>query len=388
METLTHGWRTDLNIQRLGYFRTDDETTARITNALRPAELADGEVVCMLDPCCGEGIAELHIAHALGAVTFGVEYDEDRYQKACSRLDHTLNADALSGTVTSQAWASVILFNPPYGDAPKSDEKEAAKRLEALFWERWAAKLKRGGVMVAILPTTLFHRSRGIVRAMSHFFSGQRVEIYRAVDPTYKQVVIIGYRRSKSDETEPNYKLKSDLLKIASDELEVPVIPERLAEPFIVPASRLPDQWDAVVLSESMVRAAMAAEDGSAIAQIEAELAMSQHRYTQNRSVVPLRQGHIPQLLAAGGLDGILQDQDATLLVKGAVRRVGSQETTTEQQISDRGSSERKTTTTIYKWETVIYALDITKGRSCGLFRIEKKPAANSATDDHQKESA
>lgn len=372
MEELTHGWRQDINYAKLGYFRTDDETTQRIASALRPSECEQRDAITLLDPCCGEGLAAAFLGQAWEATTFGVEYDEDRYQAAHQRLDHVLNADALGGTFTSNAWASVMLFNPPYGDARKEREGDKSARLEALFWESWAKKLKRGGVMIAILPVGVFAKAPGLVRAMSHFFSGQRFAIYRAAEDTYRQVVIIGYRAEEKG-GQPNAAFVRQIGRLANGEFTPEILPESMDDPFVIPDSEPPQTWDALVLTEAMAENAVANEDDSAIMKIEEELAMSQKRYTQNPSVVPLRQGHIPQLLAAGGLDGIIKDKDSTLLVKGVVRRKGVKSAVVSDHESADDSSSRTTTTTIYKWETVIHAWDITPGRGCPLLQIQNQ---------------
>ena len=54
--------RVARNFIKNGYFPTDEASLERILSALAPSP----DVMCILDPCAGEGVATAEVAHALG----------------------------------------------------------------------------------------------------------------------------------------------------------------------------------------------------------------------------------------------------------------------------------------------------------------------------------
>lgn len=367
MESITRG-RQDANTVKLGYFRTDDETLRRLSRIIRPAS-PDGEYNHVIDPACGEGLALAALSRAWGnSKSYGIEYDAERFKASANRLDTVLHSDALSGVYLSSGWAGAMLFNPPYGDT-LHDKKQT--RLESRFWERHASRLVRGGLMVAILPRVLFLRAPGLVRAMSFFFAGNRVGIYACPTQQYRQVVIIGYRRADTS-TGQDKALHERLVQIGTGEFTPPELPESLAEPFPFPPGHAPVNFDALHLTREMVELALARESDATLNRVEADLAAQTADRTRRPSVMPLRQGHIPILLAAGGLDGIVRDDQGAFLVKGSVKRVAIENTDNHETESESGSTRNvRTVTTRYVWQTRIMAWDITPGHDYALVEIQ-----------------
>lgn len=373
LQSLSRGWRQDLNTAKLGYFRTDDETVARLSRLVVPSDdEQDEQAQCVLfDPCCGEGLAAQQLGAAWQAKTFGVEYDGARFVSSASRLGSVLHADALNDVVLSRSWAGVMLFNPPYGDTEDPTKEGKRTRLEALFWQHHATRVVRGGVMIAILPAGLFARAPGVVRAMSHYFAGERAEVYKAAVDTYDQVVVVGYRRRDTDAS-PNKALSERLSGLAHGEFIPPDLPEAPEQPFQAPPGHTPDVFEAIVLTEEVIQMALEQESPDALEAVEKDLEASHAQSVRHPSLMPLRQGHIPLLLAAGGLDGIVTDEQGAYLVKGSVKRIAIENVEeTEHESEDGRSSVTRSTSTRYQWQTRIMAWDLTPGHEFALLTIE-----------------
>ncbi|CDQ09220.1 Plasmid-related protein [Acidithiobacillus ferrivorans] len=317
--SLSSGVRQDHNKIARGYYRTDDETTERICHLLRPKNQDENMVI--FDPCSGEGIALLSVKEHLGehCTTYGIELDGERYVSSYNKLDKVLHGDS-NYLVAGAAWAGLMWFNPPYGTAKNSNDKPF--RLERQFWGHHASRVIPGGVLVAILPDFLFYREDA---QMADFFSRYLEpgtwSVYRAAEDQFKQIVIIGYRRHKAENTvsEPDVKLR-DLLLNQQDDL--PELPNTAVDhPYLVPASKEPEIFRMNSVTKETV-AMVLPKDKGFMREVEMVLQAEHCNHQRFSSVAPVREGHIPVLMAAGGLDGFVQDDSGHYLVRGTVRTV------------------------------------------------------------------
>lgn len=317
--SLSSGARQDNNKIARGYYRTDDETTERICNLLRPKN--PDEKMVIFDPCAGEGIALLAVKKHLGenCTTYGVELDGERYVSSYNKLDRVLHGDS-NYLVASSAWAGLMWFNPPYGAVKNGNDKKV--RLERLFWSSHASRVVPGGVLVAILPDYLFYREDA---QMADFFSRYLEpgtwSVYRAAEDQFRQIVIIGYRRQKKENTvsEPDVILRNLLLNRQDDLPELPTV--AADEPYLVPTSKDPEIFRMNSVTKETVCMVLP-KDKSFMRGVEMVLQAEHCNRQRFSSVAPVREGHIPVLMAAGGLDGFVQDDSGHYLVRGTVMTV------------------------------------------------------------------
>ncbi|MGK9451773.1 DUF6094 domain-containing protein [Acidithiobacillus caldus] len=181
VNNLSRGSQKDANIARLGYWPTDRQTIEAITKKL---VVQPGTPVQLFDCSCGKLDALAPVASALqamGAETslWGIELHDERFQTAHSYLNargipgSVLHADAISPDVSvSENWASVSIFNPPYGEQRhERDGQIITVRLERIFWTKHIARTKRGtGITVAVLPTQLFRADPNLTRMIGRHF--------------------------------------------------------------------------------------------------------------------------------------------------------------------------------------------------------------------------
>ncbi len=317
--SLSSGPRQDHNKISRGYYHTDDETTERVCHLLRPKN--PDEKMVIFDPCSGEGIALLAVKEHLGerCTTYGIELDGERYVSSYNKLDKVLHGDS-NYLVASAAWAGLMWFNPPYGTGKNGNDKTF--RLERQFWGSHASRVIPGGVLVAILPDYLFYREDA---QMADFFSRYLEpgtwSVYRAAEDQFKQIVIIGYRRHKTENTvsEPDVKLRNLLL---NQQDALPDLPRKAVDhPYLVPTSKEPETFRVNSVTKETV-AMVLPKDKTFMREVEMVLQAEYSSHQRFSSVAPVREGHIPVLMAAGGLDGFVQDDSGHYLVRGTVMTV------------------------------------------------------------------
>lgn len=360
---LSSGWRSDLNRRQLGYFRTDDETTARVCAML----IKDGDYKPhVYDPCCGEGIALVETANYLDGISYGVEYDEARFRVASSSVHHLLHGDSIAEFFGSAKWAGLLWFNPPYDTVTRVDGSQI--RLERVFWERHADRLAKGGVLVAILPDYFFDREPDMPNHLSWYFAGSDVKVYRAPNQTYKQIVLIGQRSvSKHPAEERNFALAEQLRGIGSGAIDLPELPPVGSGPlFIVPEGCAPQHFEVFTLTPAAIEHLAETYRGDHLRRLD-ELLKPASLIERRRSIMPLRQGHIPALLASGGLNGVVEDANGRFLVRGMARRMIKTSKKVQETDEQSNSTETTINISIHTFITTIMAWDLTPGRGYPL---------------------
>lgn len=368
--TISSGDRQNANKIARGYYRTDDSTTQGICHCLSLKEGVKNAVI--FDPCCGEGIVSSDLQNYLGedaCTTYGVEIDGARFKASHQKMQQVLHGDALY-LVSSSNWCSLLFFNPPYGWTKQHDKNI---RLEQLFWETQSSRLVPGGVLVAVLPDYLFYRD---APRMAEFFSNylekDQSVVYRADTDQFKQIVVIGYRRKRESgqALDPDIALRNLLLNPDAELQHLPKEP--MFTPYIIPDGRHPDTFRINHLTQEFVEVVLS-QDAKFNLELQNFLKTQQATMQKMRSVAQLRDGHIPALLASGGLDGYLEDAQGRFLVRGTVETVLDEqkdtgntddtEDTGEQNPSSKPSNKTVTITTrrhitkILAWDTANFNL-------------------------------
>ena len=362
-----------------GYFPTDLPTLERIASALD----IDGQVIRVIDPCCGEGAALLHMVEHLqgcGAEvqSFGADVDESRAWHAKTVLDTVAHADIHDVRIADRSMG-LLFLNPPYGDligdkAKTGDGSHGRERHEKIFCRRTFSLLQLGGVLVLIVP---FHTLDADLSTLiaRHF---ERVEVFMSPEQTFKQCVLFGVKRKPGHPSAAVVQRLLDFAKGNPDDdpdgsldgvggatrPELPVHWD--AAPYLVPAIKPGDDFHFTVVRLDA-------------RQLQAELDASLHkaslwpRFGQlmrrpARDIKPplraMTDWHLALALAAGQISGIVTSTTGRkLLIKGRTHK--SKETQVTHEVADDGGvSETRVLTD--KFVTVIRALDLTPGPDFG----------------------
>lgn len=341
--------RVARNMVKMGYFRTDDETVRCVISHIQMEGRTN-----VLDPCAGEGLALADFKSAFGeqAVCFGIELDAERAETARRRADVLVHASYDEMYISTGAFG-VLFLNPPYGESGR-DKKGRTHRLEVEFFRRTEHYLAAGGVLVYIVPH--YSLTDGIIRTLACY---RDLHVWRAADPTYKQVVIMGASPGMDrKDGDPN---ASELLLRARADLEsVPVI-GMADEPIYTPPSGLKvKSFRPKNVSDQDIRALVEANESGnrLIAQLRLR------RTDIGRPLVPVRDGHIPVLVAAGALDGKLDMDGRSLLVKGSCYRIAETVGDDDEGENGKGDGKRKETHIIHHSVPSISLLEYRDGKA------------------------
>ena len=350
------------NFIKNGYFPTDEVTLARILSALD----IRGQVVRILDPCCGEGVALAEAKHHLtecGAQVsaLGIEYDRERAYHAKQLLDRVVHSDVHDVVVTPRS-VGLLFLNPPYGDVVSdkagTGERVKRERLEKIFYRRTVGTLQFGGVLVLIVPHYVLDEdfSAAIVRNF------ERVRVFMAPEQKFKQCVIFGVKRHADT---PNPTISGQLEAVGNGELP-PELPEAWTEePYLVPSmmeeagfSFTAIRIDAEQLADELGRF------GANTLWPQFASAFGQWAQAHRRPLRDLSKWHLALALAAGQICGALRSSNGrTLLIKGDTFK--EKETTVEH--SERADGTLVETRILTdKFVPVIRGIDFTPGPTFG----------------------
>lgn len=326
--------------EKLGYYKTPVQIVEHIKSSL-----SIGPKVRMLDPCCGSGEALRLLALESDAETLGIELEKGRYESAKAVLGRVLHADALTEAVVSAQSIDLLWLNPPY-DVDEGDFDQYRERLEYLFLQKYLPVLTKNGVIVFIIQIRqLFDPGiRGLLARLSD------LEIFRFPDgefEAFRQVVVIGRKWTVSrTEYEDNYR---NLARFRAETLPTT---EMIREKGI-----------RAVANEKKRDLAFFANhiDPDEILPLTSTLRemflkdITPPMLTDTHPLMPLRQGHLAMLLAAGYVNGELTDGSGEhLVIKGAVKRA--------ETVTDESTEHFNITKTIQKVDITVRALNLATG--------------------------
>jgi predicted RNA methylase len=294
-----------------GYFPTPPRIVAAIARHLAPAPTGGRAAIRILDPCAGTGAAVAHLAAALGAASYGVELNAGRAAEARALLDHAIAGDAFAIRCANRAF-SALFANPPYDDT--GDERQ---RQEHAFLTGLSRTLATGGLLILVVPQRRLDRS---ARYLASHYDGHAV--FRFPDPewaAFGQVVLFAHRREAARH---DAAAETRLRSWASEALlPLPDAPADGKAPFRVPA--LPA---GPVLFAGLAFDASAAAAEARRAGVWASPTLAEQLWPADerpiRPLMPLRRGHLAQLIAAGFLNNhVLEAGGDRFLVKGHTRK-------------------------------------------------------------------
>jgi tRNA1(Val) A37 N6-methylase TrmN6 len=300
---------------KMGYYPTPDSVTPIIARYLKRQRKG---LIRILDPCAGEGTAIRLIGEHLQAETYGIEIDLERAGRAEEVLTRCLTTD-YQNTRISHSSFSLLWLNPPYDWAARDSDLETSERYEKTFLRDCIPYLSSHGVLVYLIPQ---RRLDGhIARMLSYRFMD--IGIYRFPGKEYKafkQLVIFGVLKNKPEKDE----IVAEFLKKCGElKAVVQYLPENSARVYEVPLS--PVRTGFVFRSKDIDPEELAQEiaDYGVFHQLK-ELTTPLRMIEKIKPIMPLRHGHLAQILACGLMNGVVWDRDKRnpLLVKGVTKKI------------------------------------------------------------------
>lgn len=254
---------------------------------------------CALDPCVGDGAAFSEITSGNRVLRYGVELDAGRTEQAQNSGIEVIHGNCFDVQCPVESF-SLVYLNPPY-DFEIGEQN--SQRMERLFLEHVCRWLKRGGILVMVIPGRNLDDCSQI---LAHQF--RDVRVHRLTEPEsvkYKQVVVIGVRRMRAERDRVS---DTEITRARMHFQCLATAPEKLSA---LPAE--PDNAYAVPSGEKvrMVYRGLPLDQiedllprSSAYRQASAILVAPQSDVS-GRPLTPLHGGHVGLLCTAGMLNGI-----------------------------------------------------------------------------------
>ena len=241
-----------------------------------------------------------------------MELEQTRALQAATRLDHLLPSDLFQTAISNDAF-SVLYLNPPY------DFQQEQKRVEHAFLTHCTRYLIDGGLLIFIVPR---HRLTVSARYISSNY--RDIDCLAFPQPEYEdfdQVVLSGRKR-------PSPQLNEDaqrwINQVSLGPLEnVSALRDEDGERRLLAPLTADQPIIFTTRSIDPVAAATEARHSGLWASPAITDKFWPQEVTLARPLMPLRKGHMAQLVAAGFLDNLsLQTGDERILVKGRTTKV------------------------------------------------------------------
>ncbi len=307
---------------KMGYYPTPQSVVSLIKNIL----VRNGKGnTRLLDPCTGEGTALKQIGEMLSAETYGIELDTERGRLAKENLTQCLITDYMAIRISNQAF-SMLYLNPPYDWAIRNDEVSASERYERTFLRNTIRYLIPNGILIYLIPQVRLDKN--IAKILAYRFKDVKVLRFPEDEyKTFKQIVLFGVlkKRAEHDDNLARYltdigHCKNIVPFLDKTDCEYAVPPSPAIKNFLFRTTRIDPKELEIEVSQYGLR--------EKINRLVKPLTLSE----QIKPIMPLRQGHLAQLLACGMMNGVVFNKDGRipLLVKGITRK--EVETRTEHE--------------------------------------------------------
>jgi hypothetical protein len=285
---------------RLGFYPLPLSEAQRIRRFL----LFPDQPSSALDPCVGDGVAFDVITNGADVLRYGIELDAYRAEQARQRIPNIVQGNTLEVQCPVECFG-LLYLNPPYDWTLGPAD---SRRTEQSFLSHTCRWLKPGGVLLFVIPGDRLAECGQILS--THF---RDVRVYRLEAPEcvrYKQVVVIGARRSRREKERLT---DSDITRarlyyagLSRSLSQIPALPSEPEARYDVPMSG-PAQlvYRGLPLDEI--------EDllpQSAAYRQARRILFAESVSATGRPLTPLHAGHVGLLACSGLLNGIFGSGD------------------------------------------------------------------------------
>ncbi len=286
---------------KAGFYPTPPSVVEGIITLIK----AGGGRLRVLDPCCGLGDPLRRIAEHTGAESYGIELDRQRAAIAKEKLSHVICSDALSARLSAGAF-SLIFLNPPY-------DQDERSRLEHRFLVQATQWLAPRGLLIYLIPQTRYHANS--LRYLASWYEG--IRLYRFSEEEYrrfKQTVLFAVKKPAAF-LDP-FLLDQSKAKIQGD---LPELPQAGAAVYLLPSVSADPEFvfRSSEVSPEEALAEMALHGAWQVPEVKENIEPQESKQAV-QPLMPLRQGHLAQLIAAGFINNqVLEKNGRCLLIKG-----------------------------------------------------------------------
>ncbi len=277
----------------LGFYPLPKDEARRLRQYLR----FPNSPFAALDPCVGDGVAMDTLLEGTNSHRHGIELDALRAEEAQTRGISVTHGDALEVRCPVES-VSLLFLNPPY-DFEVGDSGN--RRFEELFLHHTCRWLKRGGVLLFVIPQGQLTRCSSL---LAEYFTAIRV--YRLTTPQavqYDQVAVLASRRAaRPTQTDRQYRaIVENLESLATNGEGIALLGEEPDAIYTVPASgplTLTNRGLPLDELEDLLPMSSAYQQTS-------RFLIRQPAILRGRPITQLHGGHVALLAASGALNGV-----------------------------------------------------------------------------------
>ena len=280
---------------KLGYYPLSPAEARRIRKFLH----FDSELASVLDPCAGTGAALSAITDGARVRRYGVELDTYRSEEARNALDEVIQGSAFDTHAPVESF-SLVYLNPPY-DFECGEGRNL--RLEQLFLEHVYRWIKPGGLLILVVPGPQLSVCDTVLA--THFKDKKAYRLSEAESVKYKQVVLLGVRRTRRERDQLRdfdvSRARTLLSEMSRRWEQLPVLPDHPETMYSIPEGGpvkldyrgLPlDEIEDLLLKSAAWRQA-------------SRILWASRPKVNGRPLTPLHAGHVAICAVSGMLDGI-----------------------------------------------------------------------------------
>ena len=309
------------SVAKAGYYPTPERITPMFCQHIRRTHgrRSRQNGFRILDPCCGNGEAAAEVAKHIADLgyapsTYGIELNRERASAARRVLSEVLHCDFFHTSIAHDSM-DLLWLNPPYDVQSPDDDY---RRTESAYLKRALPYLKKKhGLLVFIIPLQALKDSAS---TLSREF--QRVRCVRFPHPeaeNFNQILVTGVRKERPD---PSPSTTKELAAISTGLIAIHALDEPPDHYLHYMPAQTHEPADILFNSQSIDVAEALAE--ASRRGILSSAAVRERFWPTGQMttlpVLPLRQGHIALMTAAGFLDNQVlagkEGQDP-LIIKG-----------------------------------------------------------------------
>ena len=277
----------------LGFYPLPEKEARRLQRYLH----LPGAAFSALDPCVGDGVAFHALLEGRACHRYGIELDTLRASHARSRSIEVIQGDALEVSCAPES-LSLLYLNPPYDFEVGAF---ANRRFEELFLRHTCRWVKRGGVLIFIIPQRQLSTCSSL---LAEYFTN--IHVYRPPSPEcvqYHQVAILASRRkTRQNQNDRQHRaLLAHLRALANGEAAIPDLTDTPETFYAVPPSGpivLTNRGLPLDMLEDLLPKSSAYHQASRVL-------LRQPASLQGRPITQLHGGHVALLAASGALNGV-----------------------------------------------------------------------------------
>jgi len=277
----------------LGFYPLPKDEARRLRRYLR----LPNSQFSALDPCVGDGVAFHTLLEGSQCQRYGIELDALRAEETQNRGISVIHGDALEVRCPAES-VSLLYLNPPYDFEVGSFGN---RRFEELFLQHTCRWLKRGGVLLFIIPQRQLARCS---KLLAEYFTAIRV--YRLTSPEYvqyNQVAVLASRRTtrQTQTDRQQCAIVDHLESLATNGEGIALLGEKPDARYEVPASGpliLTNRGLPLDELEDLLPRSTAYQQAT-------RLLVRQPSILRGRPITQLHGGHVALLAASGALNGV-----------------------------------------------------------------------------------